>query len=48
MSWREVFDSVVEEFGGWPSLEGSSTSTKTSMEKLYGALKFIFNRTILI
>lgn len=34
-TWRPVFDQVLKELGGWPSLEGRGFHNDISVEKLY-------------
>uniref|UniRef100_A0A915DMP7 Uncharacterized protein n=1 Tax=Ditylenchus dipsaci TaxID=166011 RepID=A0A915DMP7_9BILA len=37
-TWRSVFDSVLLEFGGWPSLENTRKTSTTRIERLYGIM----------
>lgn len=37
-TWRSVFDSVLKEFGGWPSLQAPNARPNISTERLYGIM----------
>jgi membrane metallo-endopeptidase-like protein 1 len=37
-TWRGVFDDVLRQFGGWPSLANSYAPVNTSIERLYGIM----------
>lgn len=37
-SWRTVFDEVLVEFGGWPSLGGPQATSHVRIERLYGIM----------
>lgn len=37
-TWRKVFDSVLLDFGGWPSLQKTDKTPHTKIERLYGIM----------
>jgi predicted metalloendopeptidase len=37
-TWRSVFDSVLKDFGGWPSLSAPNTPPTIATERLYGIM----------
>ena len=37
-TWRGVFDDVLKQFGGWPSLYPSDAQSNISIERLYGLM----------
>ena len=37
-TWRGVFDDVLKQFGGWPSLANTYAPVNTTIERLYGIM----------